>query len=62
MGTWARCAFPLLVNLIPHYPQSALMDSIAPPVVRAIWPDRGHHYGMVPLHFGVVFVVNMGSA
>ncbi len=53
-------AFLLLVNLILII-LGALMDSISATLLFApiLAPIAVTHYGMDPLHFGVVFVVNM---
>ncbi len=64
--TWVEAAdlsawqFMLLVNLILIV-LGALMDSISATLVFApiFAPVAIHHYGIDPLHFGVVFVVNM---
>lgn len=64
--TWVENAdlssweFLLLVNLVLIV-LGALMDSISATLVFApiLAPVAINHYGMDPLHFGVVFVVNM---
>ncbi len=52
--------FMLLVNLVLIV-LGALMDSISATLIFApiLAPIAYHHYGMDPIHFGVVFVVNM---
>lgn len=63
---WVRSAdlsaweFMLLVNVVLIV-LGALMDSISATLVFApiLAPVAINHYGMDPLHFGVVFVVNM---
>jgi hypothetical protein len=52
--------FMLLVNVILIV-LGALMDSISATLVFApiLAPVAIHHYGIDPIHFGIVFVVNM---
>lgn len=52
--------FMLLVNIVLIV-LGALMDSISATLVFApiLAPVAVHHYGMDPIHFGIVFVVNM---
>jgi C4-dicarboxylate transporter DctM subunit len=52
--------FMFLVNVVLIV-LGALMDSISATLIFApiLAPIAMHHYGMDPLHFGVVFVVNM---
>ncbi len=52
--------FMLLVNVVLIV-LGALMDSISATLVFApiLAPVAIHHYGMDPIHFGIVFVVNM---
>ncbi len=66
IGDWARTAdlspmeFMLVVNVLLIV-IGALMDSISATLVFApiLAPVAIHQYGIDPLHFGVVFVVNM---